>query len=127
MWLQRNKALHGDDATTTQLLSYKHTMLLLEIQDLYDQRPLMLADDRKLFTKPYDHWIDQPTSQLKTFLQRMRATVKASVAQAADMGSNFRPIDSYFPPHIPQDIFKIILGNTYHPPEPDYAFMLEGF
>jgi hypothetical protein len=118
MWLQRNKALHGNDATT-QLLSYQHTQLLLEIQDLYDQQDLMLANDRKIFTKPYDYWLDRPTSQLKTFLQRMRATVKASVAQASDMGPNFRPITSYFPPTIPQDIFDIILGTNYHPPEPD--------
>jgi hypothetical protein len=117
MWIQRNTALHGDDATT-QLLSYKHTQLL-EIQDLYDQQDLMLANDRKIFTKPYEYWIDQPTSQLQTFLQRMRATVKASVAQASDMGPNFRPIDSYFPPTIPQGIFDIILQTTYHPPEQD--------
>jgi hypothetical protein len=118
MLLKRNTALHSDDATT-QLLSYKHTMLLLEIQDLYDQQALMLADDRKIFTKPYTYWIDQPTSQLKTFLQQMRATVKASMEQTADVGAHFRPIDSYFPPTIPQGIFDVILGTTYHPPEPD--------
>jgi hypothetical protein len=116
--LQRNAALHGDDATT-QLLSYKHTQLLLEIQDLYDQQDMMLANDRRLFTKPYEYWIDKPTAQLKTFLQRMRATVKASVAQAADMGAHFRPIDSYFPPTIPQALFDVILGIPYIPPEPD--------
>jgi hypothetical protein len=88
MWLQRNTVLHGDDATT-QLLSYKHTQLLLEIQDLYDQKDLMLANDRKIFTKPYNYWIDRPTSQLKAFLQRMQATVKASVVQDSDMGPNF--------------------------------------
>jgi hypothetical protein len=33
VWLTRNSALHGDDAMT-QLRSYKHTQLLLEIQDL---------------------------------------------------------------------------------------------
>jgi hypothetical protein len=119
IWLQRNKALHGEDATT-QLLSYKHTQLLLDIQDLYDQQELMLAADRKIFTKPYEYWIDQATSQLQTFLQRMRATVHASVAQAADMGVNFRPIDTYCPPSsIPQGIFNVILGITYIPPEPD--------
>jgi hypothetical protein len=118
VWLQRNKALHSDDATA-QLLSYKHTQLLLEIQDLYDQQDLMLANDRKIFTKPYNYWIDQPTSQLKTFLQRMRATVKARNVQASDMGPNFRPIDSYFPPTILQGIFDIILDMTYHLPEPD--------
>jgi hypothetical protein len=33
IWLARNNALHGDN-TTTQLLSYRHTQLLLDIQDL---------------------------------------------------------------------------------------------
>jgi hypothetical protein len=37
VWLTCNSALHGDDATT-QLCSYKHTRLLLEIQNLYDQQ-----------------------------------------------------------------------------------------
>ena len=121
MWLQRNKSLHGDDSTT-QLLSYKHTQLLLEIQNLYDQEPNMLAADRSLFTHPYEHWLDKPTTQLQTFLLRMRTTVKVSVAQAADMGAHFRTIDSYFPPTIPDTLFDIILGSTYIPsipPEPD--------
>ena len=52
----------------------------------------------------------------------MRTTVKVSVAQAADMGANFRTIDTYFPPTIPDALFDIILGSTYIPtipPEPD--------
>ena len=68
VWLLRNKALHGNN-TTTQLLSYKHTQLLLEIQDLYDQASSMLAADRDLFVHPYDHWLDKPTTQLTTFLK----------------------------------------------------------
>jgi hypothetical protein len=118
VWLARNLALHGDD-TTTQLLSYRHTQLLLDIQDLYDQADDMLAADRRLFTKPYDYWLDQPTAQLKTFLLRMRPTVKTSVLQAADMGANFRTIDTYFPPPIPQAIIDAIHILPYFPPEPD--------
>lgn len=80
----------------------------------------MLANDRKIFSKAYDYWLDRQTPQLETFLKRTCATVKASVEQASDTGANFRPIESYFPPTIPQDtIFDIILGTTYHPPEPD--------
>jgi hypothetical protein len=118
VWLVRNGALHGDD-TTTQLLSYKHTQLLLDIQDLYDQASSMLASDRDLFVHPYDYWLDKTILQLNTFLRRMRTTVKVSVAQAADMGANFRTIDSYFRPTIPLAIFDVILGTTYIPPEPD--------
>jgi hypothetical protein len=129
VWLCRNKALHGDDATT-QLLSYKHTQLLLEIQALYDQSDsTMLAANRSLFTHQYEYWLDKPTPQLQTFLQRMRTIVKVSVAQAVDMGANFRTIDSYFPPTIPQALFDVILGSMYVPyipPEPDYALPMEG-
>jgi hypothetical protein len=94
VWLLRNKALHGDESTTL-LLSYMHTQLLLGIQDIYDQADSMLAADRRLFVHPYTYWLDKPTTELKTFLKRMWPTVKARVAQAADMGTHFRSIDSY--------------------------------
>jgi hypothetical protein len=68
VWLTHNSALHGDDATT-QLRSYKHTQLLLDIQDLYSQQAHMLASDRHLFVHPYEYWLGQPTNQLKTFLK----------------------------------------------------------
>jgi hypothetical protein len=118
VWLVRNNALHGDDSTTL-LLSYKHTQLLLDIQDIYDQSNSMLAADRCLFVHPYSYWLDKSSTELKTFLKQMRPTVKASVAQAADMGAHFRPIDSYFPPCIPPALFDVILGKPHIPPEPD--------
>jgi hypothetical protein len=117
-WILRNTALHGDDSTT-QLMSYKHTQLLLEIQDLYDQAPNMLAANHSLFTKPYEHWLDTPTTQLQTFLKRMRLTVKVSVTQAANMGTHFRTMDTYFPPTISAHYIDIILGHSPIPPEPD--------
>jgi hypothetical protein len=79
----------------------------------------MLAADRSLFTKPYDYWITQPTTQVLTFLKRMKPTVKVSVAQAADMGANFRSIDSYFPPLVPAHLFDLILGTPYIPADPE--------
>ena len=118
VWLARNLALHGDD-TATQLLSYRHTQLLLNIQDLYDQQESMLAADRQIFTKPYEYWLDKPTSQLKTFRTCTRTTVKTSILQAKDMGKNFRTIDSYFPPPIPQHVIDAIHLIPYFPPEPD--------
>jgi hypothetical protein len=119
VWLTRNSALHGD-AATTQLRSYKHTQLLLEIQDLYDQQAQMLAADRRLFVHPYEYWLAQSMTQLKTFLKRMRPTVRTSIKQANDLGTNFRAIDSYFSPLIPPDIFAAILDKPYIPPaEPD--------
>jgi hypothetical protein len=110
VWLTRNSALHDDDATT-QLRSYKHTQLLLEIQDLYDQQEQMRAADRRLFVHPSEYWLVQPTPQLKTFLK--------SIKQANDLGTHFRAIDSYFHPLIPPDIFAAILNKPYIPPEPD--------
>jgi hypothetical protein len=118
VWLVRNTALHGDDSTTL-LLSYKHTQLLLDIQDIYDQSDSMLAADRRLFVHPYSYWLDKPSTELQTFLKRMRLTVKASVEQAANMGVNFRPIHSYFPLCIPPELFDVILGKPHIPPEPD--------
>jgi hypothetical protein len=122
VWLKWNSALHGDDSTT-KLLSYKHTQLLLDIQDLYDQADSMLASNHSFFTKDYDHWITQPTSQLLTFLKRMKLAVKVSAAQAADMGVNFCPIDAYFSPLVPAHLFDIILDTAYIPP--DQAIPLE--
>jgi hypothetical protein len=118
VWLARNLALHGDD-TTTQLLSYRHTQLLLDIQVLYDQQDNMLAADRCLFTQPYNYWLTKPTSQLKTFILRMKPTVKTSIIQAADMGANFRTIDNYFPLAIPQHVIDAIHIIPYFAPEPD--------
>jgi hypothetical protein len=118
VWLLRNRALHGDN-TTTLLLSYKHTQLLLEIQDLYDQADSMSVADRVLFVHPYGYWLDKPATKLTDFLKQMHMTVKVSVAQAADMGANFRTIASYFPPMIPQELFDAILGKLHIPPKPD--------
>jgi hypothetical protein len=120
VWIVRNTALHGDDSTIL-LLSYKNTQLLLDIQDIYDQSDSMLAADRRLFVHPYSYWLlDKPSTELQTFLKRMRQTVKASVEQAANMaGVNFQPIDSYFPPCIPPELFDVILGKPPISPEPD--------
>jgi UDP-2,3-diacylglucosamine pyrophosphatase LpxH len=78
VWLTRNLVLHGDDAMT-QLRSYKYTQLLLDIQDLYDQQAHMLVSDRRLFVHPYEYWLGQSTNQLKTFLKRMRPTMRTSM------------------------------------------------
>jgi hypothetical protein len=118
VWLAHNLALHGDD-TTTQLLLYRHTHLLLDIQVLYDQQDSMLAANRRLFTQPYDYWLTKPTSQLKPFLLRMKPAVKTSILQAADMGTNFCTIDNYFTPAIPQHVIDAIHIIPYFPPEPD--------
>jgi hypothetical protein len=35
------------------------------------------------------------------------------------MGANFRTIDNYFPPAIPQHVIDEINNIQYYPPEPD--------
>jgi hypothetical protein len=79
----------------------------------------MLVSDMVLFVHPYGYWLDKPATELTTFLTRMRTTVKVSVAQAADIGANFRTIASYFPPTIPSELFDENLGKPHTPPEPD--------
>jgi hypothetical protein len=79
----------------------------------------MLSANHKLFTHPYEFWITRQTSHLVTFLQRMCTTVKTSVAQAANMGTHFRTIDTYFPQQLPQALFDVILGTPYVPPVPE--------
>jgi hypothetical protein len=81
----------------------------------------MLAADRRLFTKPYKYWIGQPTTDvaIKNLPSAMGTTIKASIAQANDLGAHFRPIDDYFPPVIPPAIFAVILDTPYIPPKPD--------
>jgi hypothetical protein len=118
VWMARNTALHGDNSTTL-LLSYKHTQLLLDIQDIYDQSDSMLTADRRLFVHPYSYWLDKPLMELQTFLKRMRQAVKTSVEQATNMGVNVRSIDSYFPSCIPPELYGVILGKPPIPPEPD--------
>jgi hypothetical protein len=72
----------------------------------------MLAADRRLFVHPYEYWLAKPTTQLKTFLKRMRPTVRTSIKQANDLGTNFRAIDSYFHPLIPPDIFTAMTSRA---------------
>jgi hypothetical protein len=79
----------------------------------------MLIADQNLFVHDYDYWLDKTIPQLKTFLNQKRLAVMVSVTQAADMGANFRTIDSYFPTAIPLERFDVILGTMYIPLEPD--------
>jgi hypothetical protein len=77
VWLLRNKALHGDDSTTL-LLSYKHTQLLLDIQDIYDQ--------------PSNYWLDKPTTELKTFFETDAAYRQSERGTGCGHG-NALPVD----------------------------------
>ena len=95
--------------------------LLLEVKSLYDQIPSMCADHRDSISKPIEYWDTQSDEAIKFFLRTTRKTVSESVKQAADMGSGFRTIDSYFPvqkPPIREDLVRAILGIPRPPPEP---------
>jgi hypothetical protein len=43
--------------------------------------------------------------------------VHTSIEQAKDMGANFRTVDDYFRPVIPQHILDAILGNFSRDPD----------
>jgi hypothetical protein len=49
----------------------------------------------------------------------MRPTVRTSIKQANNLGTQFRAIDSHFSPLIPPDIVAAILDQPYIPLEPD--------
>jgi hypothetical protein len=115
LWLLRNSHLH--DSHGTSLHSYKHSQLLHEIASLYDQDPSMLASDRSIFHYPLEQRQTHNTNQLRNFLSFARPVVQISVAQAKDMGKNFRSIDEYFRPVIPQHVIDAILGNFRSDPD----------
>jgi hypothetical protein len=123
LWLLRNTHLHGSDPTS--LHSYKRIQLLLEIAALYANKGKMLASDRDILSKPLEHWDDQSTTSLRSFLAFAKPVAQISLKQAADMGANFRPINDYFRPPIPQHIMDAICLNRSPPsaifsqPEPD--------
>jgi hypothetical protein len=109
LWLLRNSHLH--DSNGTSLHSYKHSQLLHEIASLYDLAPSMLASDRSIFQYPLAQRQTHSTNQLRNFLSFARPVVQTSIAQANDMGENFKSIDDYFRPVIPQHVIDAILGN----------------
>jgi hypothetical protein len=123
LWLLRNEHLHG--SSPQSLHSYKRLQLLGEISDLYAQKGMMLASDRDILSQPIEHWDSQSTTTLRSFLAFAKPVAAISIRQAADMGPNFRTIDEYFRPPIPQHIIDAICirrtssASLYSQPEPD--------
>jgi hypothetical protein len=112
LWLLRNSHLH--DSNGTSLHSYKqHSQLLQEIASLYDQAPSMLASDRSIFQYPLEKQQTHNTNQLRNFLSFARPMVQISAALAKDMGHNFRSIDEYFQPVIPQNTSSTLSWETF--------------
>jgi hypothetical protein len=123
LWLLRNEHLHG--TSPQSLHSYKRLQLLVDIGDLYSKKGLLLASDRDILSKPVEHWDSQSTTSLRSFLAFAKPIVSISIRQAADMGSNFRPIEDYFRRPIPQHVIDAIClrrtpdATLYSQPEPD--------
>jgi hypothetical protein len=115
MWLLRNSHLH--DTNGTSLHSYHHSQLLHEIESLYDLAPLMLASDQSIFNYPLAQRQTHNTNQLRNFLSFARPVVQISIDQAKNMGANFKPVDAYFRPVIPQHVINAILGNFRRDPD----------
>jgi hypothetical protein len=77
---------------------------------LYESAPFMLSTDRAIFEIPIKGRDMQSKSTLQSFYSWTSPIGKLIIAKAVDMGANFRYIDQYFPRHIPQSIFDVILG-----------------
>jgi hypothetical protein len=71
-----------------------------------------LPDDASLAIDTSSKSLEDPRNQTKATLQSFysfaKPIVDLSLRLAADLGSNFRHIDSYFPQQIPPDICAII-------------------
>jgi hypothetical protein len=107
-WLLLNLHLHGPDPRNTS--SYKHLHLLAHVTALYESAPFMLSTDRAIFEIPIEGRHLQSKCTLQSFYSWASPIVKLSIAKAAVMGANSCYIDQYFPRHILQSIFDIIVG-----------------
>jgi hypothetical protein len=108
VWLLRNQLLHGTGPF--KITSYKHLHFLTQIQVLYDAAPHMMAHDRAIFEFPFESRKLQSTAILRTFYSHAKGIVETSLKEAAQLGSRFIHIDSYFRPTISADLFDVILG-----------------
>jgi hypothetical protein len=107
-WLLRNTHLHGTDPHNT--CSYKHLHLVAQVTALYESAPLMLASDREIFEILIEARHLQTKATLQSFYSWAQPVVKLSIAKALEMGAHFWPINQYFRPHIPPELFDVILG-----------------
>jgi hypothetical protein len=83
---------------------------LAQIQELYDAAPHMMAHDRAIFEFPFESRKLQSTAVLSAFYSHEKEIVETSHKEAAQLGSRFLRIDSYFRPTIPAALFDVILG-----------------
>jgi hypothetical protein len=105
-WLLRNEHLHG--TSPFQPHSYKHLHLLTQVTELYEAAPMMLMSDRDIFEIPLEDRRNQTKATLQSFYTFAKPIVDLSLRHAADWGTNFRHIDSYFPQQIASNICAII-------------------
>ena len=72
-------------------------MLLSKIESLYDLEPYVLSlDNSTFFSIPLAERHTHSNQQLQSYIDFYKKLILDSVKQAADMGSNFRPIHDYF-------------------------------
>jgi hypothetical protein len=107
-WLLRNQHLHGSDPAN--ITCYKHLHLLAQIKELYDAAPHTMAHNRDLFSFPFETRHFQSTAILKAFYTHAKPIVEVSLKGAAQLGTRFQSIDTYFRPVISAELFNLILG-----------------
>jgi hypothetical protein len=70
----------------------------------------MLASDRDILSMEFDRRYNQTTASLRTFYVWAKPLVDKSTHDANELGSQFRPIDTYFRrPLLPPELFDVIL------------------
>ena len=115
LWDLRNHDCHAPPAQ--QVPGYRRLMLLSKIESLYDLEPYVLSFDKETFFPiSFEERKTHSNQQLQSYLDFYKKLILDSVKQAADMGTNFRPIHDYFrvipeqpPTYIPdpEDIIQI--------------------
>jgi hypothetical protein len=90
--------------------------MLAQLEELYNCALHMLAQDREIFSLPFDARRVQSTRTLRAFYTFAKPIVEKSIKYAQDFGTVFRRIDDYFGPAPPSpilpEIFDIILGHS---------------
>ena len=94
LWHLRNKDVH--DTTPSNHHGYRHILLQLQLQELYDKQPRMMAADRDIFNEPLEVKQQQSHPQIKAFIKFAKPLVKISIARAKEVDSVKKTLTRFF-------------------------------
>ena len=84
-WETRNLAAH---TTTNARDSYKHTRVLLEIQQLYNQKDEMMQTDTSLLSRPLNEITQLRTHQIQRLIRQIAPIVQQSKQEVKKLGKH---------------------------------------